>query len=327
MNEWIRLGMIPLLVSLMITIVIMPIFIPILKKFKFGQSVRVDGPQSHIVKEGTPTMGGIVFVLSTIITMIFLHPRSITRSDGLAITIVFLGYFLIGFVDDALIIIKKRNDGLKPRVKLGLQILIAVIFILVYPQFVLETSKSIVYFPIGNIPLNLGWGYSIFAVIIFVSYSNAINLTDGLDGLSSITVVIALFFMSIIALVQAQATIVIYICALIGALIGFFIFNRHPAKIFMGDTGSLALGGFYAIITILLKVEFLSAIIGLIFVLESLSVIIQVYSFKKRNKRVFRMAPLHHHFEMGPLGEQKTVILFYIAGLIFGLIGMVIYFV
>lgn len=314
-----------LLLSFTITIVLMPFFIKKLYQLKFGQSIREDGPQSHLKKKGTPTMGGIVFVLATLLTMLILNHEFFFTKEGIMISIVFLAYFAIGLYDDLLIVIKKKNDGVSVKMKLVLQTLVVIVLVLINSQSLLSSNMTIVnFFGIG---IDLHYFYLIFILIMFVAYSNAVNLTDGLDGLSSITMVIALFFMAIIAYVQHQQGELLYIVALIGGLLGFFVFNKKPAKIFMGDTGSLALGGFYAIIALLLKVEILSIIIGIVFVLETLSVVIQVLYYKKTKKRIFRMAPLHHHFELGKLKETKSVLLFYFIGLVGGIIGMVIYFV
>lgn len=326
MNELMTMGFITLLVAWILTVIIMPLFIPMLHKFKFGQSIREEGPESHKAKQGTPTMGGIVFVIATMITMLILRPSFLLSPNGLAITIVFLGFFAIGLADDMLIVIKKQNEGLSPKAKLILQFIVTIALVIAYPDRFFNsdyTSVSIFY----GVSINLHYLYILFALVMFVGYSNAINFTDGLDGLSSITVAIALGFMAIIAYAQQQSVVLLYICALIGGLLGFYIFNKKPAKIFMGDTGSLALGGFYAVVALLLKVEILSLIIGMVFVLEMLSVVLQILYYKKTKKRLFRMAPIHHHFEMGELKEQGTVLMFYVVGLLFGLVGMVLYFV
>lgn len=314
-----------LILSFVLTIVIMPLFIPVLRKLKFGQSVREDGPQSHLAKQGTPTMGGIVFVIATILSLIVCSPKTLIANPTLSITIVFIGYFLIGLLDDMLIIVKKKNDGVSPKMKLLLQAL--VVIVLFFVTNYLFTDPKYTTLSIFNFHIDLQRLYVIFALFMFVAYSNAVNLTDGLDGLSSITVAISLAFMSVIAYTQQNYEVLKYLLALIGALLGFFVFNKKPAKIFMGDTGSLALGGFYAIIALLLKVELLSIVIGFIFVLETLSVLIQVFSYKTTKKRVFRMAPIHHHFEMGHLKEKGTVYFFYLLAIIFGLVGMVLYYV
>lgn len=325
MDSNITTAIVTLVISFIITVIVMPFFIPLLHKLKFGQSIRTDGPQSHLSKQGTPTMGGIVFVIATIATMLLLRTSYLFTAPGLAITLVFLGYFLIGLFDDVLIVVKKKNDGLSPKLKLLLQAIVIIALVIVYPGLFNDDQMTTVNFFFFNI--NLHQLYIIFAIIMFLSYTNAINFTDGMDGLSSITVAIALVFLSIIAFVQMQFVELNYIVALIGGLLGFYVFNKKPAKIFMGDTGSLALGGFYAIIALLLKVELLSVIIGMVFVLEAVSVVIQIVYYKKTKKRFFRMAPIHHHFEMGSLKETGTVLMFYVCSFIFGIIGMVIYFV
>jgi len=326
MNQLVTMGLITLITSLILSIIITPMMIPILHKLKFGQSVREEGPKSHLAKQGTPTMGGIAFVLATLITMFVLRPSFIFSPNGRAITIVFLGFFAIGLIDDFLIVVKKQNEGLSPKGKLLLQTLVTLILVFTYHQrFLNPDFTSIMLF--YNFSVNIHHFYILFALIMFVGYSNAINFTDGLDGLSSITVVIALGFMTLIAVDQQQTVVLIYICALIGSLLGFYIFNRKPARIFMGDTGSLALGGFYAVTALLLKVEIISLIIGFVFLAEMLSVVMQILFFKKTGRRLFRMAPIHHHFEEGSLKEQGTVIMFYIVGFLFGLLGVVLYFV
>lgn len=311
--------------SLIITIIFMPFLINKLRQLKVGQSIREEGPKSHYEKAGTPTMGGIVFVIATVLSMIIFNKEAFFSMEGIMITIVFLSYFAIGLYDDLLIVIKKKNDGLSVKTKLVLQALVVVLLIIVSSNYILDPTITTISF--FNFNIDLGYFYLAFILIMFVGYSNAVNLTDGLDGLSSITVAISLIFMAVIAYVQNQQTILLYIVALIGGLIGFFVYNKKPAKIFMGDTGALALGGFFAIIALLLKVELLSIIIGFVFVMELMSVVIQIIFFKTRKKRVFRMSPIHHHFELGELKEAKTVLLFYVIGIISGLIGMVIYFV
>jgi len=326
MNQLITMGLITLITSWILTVIITPMLIPILHRLKFGQEIREEGPKSHMAKQGTPTMGGIAFVLATLLTMFILRPSFILSPNGRAITIVFIGFFAIGLLDDCLIVVKKQNEGLSPKLKLLLQALVTLILVVTYQQrFFNPDFTSIMLF--YNFSINLHQLYIVFALIMFVGYSNAINFTDGLDGLSSITVAIALAFMSFIAYDQQQTVVLIYICALIGALLGFFIFNKKPAKIFMGDTGSLALGGFYAVVALLLKAEIISLIIGFVFVAEMLSVVMQILYFKKTGRRLFRMAPIHHHFEEGSLKEQGTVLLFYILGFLFGLLGVVLYFV
>lgn len=313
-----------LVVSFLLTVIIMPFFIPILKRFKFGQSILVDAPVSHQRKQGTPTMGGIVFVLSSLVTMVIINPQSFFSIEGLSIMIVYVGCFLVGLLDDILIIVRKKNDGLRAKLKVGLQVLISILFVLIASSLLNDNNFTNVSFIFTDV--HMGIYFPLFVIFMIVSYSNAVNLTDGLDGLSCIAVAISLSFLGIIAYHQKQYIELMFILAVIASLLGFFVFNRKPAKIFMGDTGSLALGGFYAVIAVMLKVEVISIIIGMVFVLETLSVIIQVLSFKMTGKRVFKMAPLHHHFEMGKLEEKGTVLFFYILSIIFGIMGMVIYF-
>lgn len=317
-------GIIGAIISFVITVALMPLFIPFLKKLKFGQSIREEGPKSHLAKQGTPTMGGVVFVIATIISLIIVNFNTFFSQPLLSIIIVFVGFFLIGLIDDMLIVVKKHNDGLSPKLKLIFQAIVTLLLFVLSPFLISESNTTISFFALQ---FNLGYFFPVFVLIMFIAYSNAFNLTDGLDGLASITSVIAYSFMGVIAIHQANYVVLTAILVLNGALIGFYVFNAKPAKIFMGDAGSLALGGFYAIIALLLKVELLSIVIGFVFVMETVSVILQVWSFKTRGKRIFKMTPIHHHFEMGKLGEAKTVLLFYLIGLISGAVGMVIYFV
>ncbi|MDR1782539.1 MAG: phospho-N-acetylmuramoyl-pentapeptide-transferase [Bacilli bacterium] len=296
-----------------------------LHRLKFGQTIRVDGPKSHLKKQGTPTMGGIVFILAAVIVMFFTHIKVFFTPECMAITMATLGYFAIGLIDDLLIVVFKSNDGLSIKMKLLLQALVIIAIIIINPSLFTNTYHTTVSFIFFSIDFKLL--YIVFAILMFMSYTNAINFTDGLDGLASIVTIISLTFIAIIAFVQKQSIELSYILAIIGGLLGFLVFNKKPAQIFMGDTGSLALGGFYAIIALLLKIEIVSVVIGLVYVLEAVSVVIQIVYFKKTGKRFFRMAPLHHHFEMGKYKESGSVLLLSCFGFIFGLLGMVIYFV
>ncbi|MGL4382915.1 MAG: phospho-N-acetylmuramoyl-pentapeptide-transferase, partial [Bacilli bacterium] len=245
MNIWFFNIILRLIIAFALTSIIMPLFIPLLRRLKFGQSIRQEGPQSHLKKQGTPTMGGVVFVSTTILTMVITSYNDIISRQFLAITSVFLGYFAIGLLDDYLIVVYKKNDGLSAKLKIVLQILIALIFfIIVYSTFIKDANGMVSVF---NKEISLGNFYLAFIIFMFVAYSNALNLTDGMDGLSSMTMIIALSFITVIGIYQGNALVVYYIVSLIGALLGFYRFNKSPAKIFMGDTGSLALGGFYAV--------------------------------------------------------------------------------
>lgn len=307
-------------VSLIVTLCVMPILIPFLHKIKFGQVEREEGLASHKKKGGTPTMGGIVFVLVPIVVCAFIYPQMFSDLRMLIVILAYAAYALIGFIDDFIIVVKKNNEGLKPSLKLLLQSLLAIAFYFMYAA-IAETSLFI---PLLNVNIELGWFYFFFVFIMFTAESNAVNFTDGLDGLCAGTVVIALAPYVIFALIQENFELSIFLMAVIGALLGYLKFNMHPAKIFMGDTGSLALGGLLAAVAMVTKQELLLLIIGGLFLLEMLSVMIQVISFKTRGKRVFKMAPIHHHFEMCGMSEGKVVLMFYSIGFILALVATLI---
>lgn len=315
-----------LIISFVLTSLLLAVFIPYLKRLKFGQSIREEGPESHMAKSGTPTMGGLMIVISVIISLFIVNLFYVEMNLNVEfwlLTLVLVGFGLLGFLDDFIKIGFKRNLGLTSLQKLIGQIVIAVIFYFVMKQYNLGTAISI---PGTNIEWELGWFYAILVIVMLVGASNAVNLTDGLDGLLAGTASIAFgAFAIILASVQMDhTTLITYSLAIVGALLGFLIFNAHPAKIFMGDTGSLALGAAIAAIAILSHLEILLVIIGGVFVIETISVILQVASFKTRGKRIFRMSPIHHHFELGGWSEWRVVITFWFAGLIFALIGIVI---
>lgn len=325
MQEYIMFSLIGFGVTSLLCFTLYPFVIPKLHKLKFGQTIHELGPKSHQAKQGTPTIGGIVFVLVGLCVMSVIQFTEYNDSSLSAIIIVYLGMMIIGLIDDLLIVVKKNNAGLSAYSKVFLQIFVVLLAVFFYPDLIkLESYTTLIFM---GISVNLGYLYMAFILFMIVAYSNAVNLTDGLDGLSSMSVIIALIFMSFIAIFEHKPMVLISNMIVIGSLLSFYIFNKKPAKIFMGDTGSLALGGYYAIVAVLLKVEMLSIIIGFLFVLETLSVIAQVGYYKMTKKRIFRMAPLHHHFEMGRLKESGTVYFFYVLSMIFGLIGMVIYFV
>ncbi|MFR8570124.1 MAG: phospho-N-acetylmuramoyl-pentapeptide-transferase, partial [Longicatena caecimuris] len=300
------------------TLVVMPLLIPFLHKIKFGQSVRKEGPKSHMAKTGTPTMGGIVFVLVPILVMAILNYKAFLTPEMLIVVFAYLGYALIGFIDDFLIVVKKNNDGLKPSMKFLMQSVLAVIFYFAYTQI----AKTTIQIPVLHMTLELGFLYFILIFFMFTCESNAVNLTDGLDGLCAGTSLIAIAPFVIFALLQKNNDLAMFLLAVSGALLGYLRFNIHPAKIFMGDTGSLAIGGLLAASAMILKQEILLVLIGGVFVMELLSVVIQVTSFKATGKRVFRMSPLHHHFELGGMKETNVVLMFWCIGLIFAVVGL-----
>lgn len=304
--------------ALVLTLVVMPVLIPFLHKIKFGQSIRKEGPKSHMAKTGTPTMGGIVFVLVPILVMLILDYKAFATPEMLIVVFAYLGYAFIGFLDDFLIVVKKNNDGLKPSVKFLLQSVLAVVFYICY-TYVADTSIEI---PVLHLSLNIGILYFFLVFIMFTAESNAVNLTDGLDGLCAGTSLIAIAPFIIFSLLKGQHDLAMFLLAVSGALLGYLRFNLHPAKIFMGDTGSLAIGGLLAATAMVLKQELLLIIIGGVFLMEVLSVIIQVTSFKLTGKRVFRMSPLHHHFELGRMKETQVVLMFWCIALVFAALGL-----
>ena len=294
-----------------------PLLIPELHKLKFGQSIREEGPKSHQAKSGTPTMGGIMIILAIVIATVAAAP--LTPAVLLALFIT-LGHFVLGFLDDYIKVVKKRNLGLKAKQKMLGQILIAIVTMIVGTR-VLGIDTTI-WIPIADINLDIGVGYYFLVLFVLVGTSNAVNLTDGLDGLASGTVAIASGAYALVCYMTGHFDLAIFCVAMMMACLAFLRFNAHPAKVFMGDTGSLALGGAIAAVGILTHTEILLAVIGFVFVCEALSVIIQVISFKTTGKRVFRMSQIHHHFELGGWKETKVVFVFWMVGLVASVVGL-----
>ncbi len=307
-------------ISLVAVLVIMPLLIPVLHKIKFSQSEREEGLESHKVKTGTPTMGGIVFIVVPVILLLILNPGALQDVKMVTILVAYVGYGLIGFIDDFIIVVQKNNNGLPARMKFLLQAALAIVLYFIYKSY----GDNTLWIPIMNMDVNIGFFFFLLVFVMFTAESNAVNLTDGLDGLCAGTVLIALVPFIIFAYQADNLNVFYFLLAVAGSLIGYLRFNIHPAKIFMGDTGSLALGGLLAAVALVLQKEILLVIIGGLFLMETLSVTIQVISFKTRGKRVFRMAPLHHHFEMGGMSETKVVWLFYGISLVLAILGYVI---
>ena len=308
--KYISIGII-MLISFIISVVITKVEIPVLKR-KAGQNIREDGPQSHLSKAGTPSMGGIAIIIAASLTTI--GAAVMGKIDGLGcaiILLVFVGFGLIGFFDDYLKVIKKNNLGLRAYQKFGLQTILSVI-LAVYLANYTEGSTT-VYIPFADIYVNFGIWYIPFVVFVVLAMTNAVNLTDGLDGLASgVTAFISLFF-AVAGFTYGIVTGAYFCSAMCGACLGFLMFNRNPAKVFMGDTGSLALGGGLAAAAILMKLELLLPIVGLLYVIETLSVVLQVGYFKiSGGKRIFKMAPIHHHFEKCGFSEVQVVAGFWI---------------
>ena len=294
-----------------------PILIPILHRLKFGQSIREEGPKSHQKKSGTPTMGGIFLISAIIIATLIKAPMT---TEIILALFIMIGHWILGFLDDYIKVVKKRNLGLKARQKLLGQIIIAVVTMVIATQWL--EIKTTLWLPFIDSDINLGFLYYALVLFVIVGASNAVNLTDGLDGLASGNMAIASSCYAVVCLLTNHTDLSIFCAAIVGACIGFLRFNFHPAKIFMGDTGSLALGGAFAAVGILTHTEILLAVIGFIFVCEALSVIIQVISFQTTGKRVFKMSPIHHHFELSGWKETKVVFVFWLVGLICGIIGL-----
>lgn len=303
-------------IAFVVGVILVPVFIPILKKLKFGQQVREDGPQAHLKKSGIPTMGGICIVIAMILGTAVFFPQTASRTVPVALC-TFL-FALIGFLDDYLKIKKKQSEGLKAWQKMSLQIIFTVAIIL-YVALGTENGTATMIPFYGMVDLK-GWFYPIAAIAILGTVNGA-NFTDGLDGLaSSVTIVIALFFTVATAMISDfldPASL-----AMIGALAAFLVFNHYPAKIFMGDTGSLALGGYVAAEAFILKIPVFLILVAFIYLIEIISVILQVGYFKlTHGKRLFRMAPIHHHFELGGWSEVKVVIMFTVVTLILSIIA------
>lgn len=302
------------------------IAIPLLKKIKAGQNINVY-VESHQSKSGTPTMGGIIFIIPALFTTLFLlFTKKIEFSMNLLIVLfVFVSYGLIGFIDDYLSIKRKTNKGLTQIQKLVLQIIIALIFYVLYSRY--TQADSYLRISLLHLNLNLKWFYGVFILFLLVGTSNAVNLTDGLDGLAGGLSVIAFLAFGLIAWgswwIEGYQDMGIFCFILVGCVLGFLVFNAHPAKVFMGDTGSLTLGATLATIAILTAHEISLAVVGGVFVIETLSVIIQIFSVIVLKRRVFLMSPIHHHFERLGWKENDIVKLFWIVGLILGLLALI----
>ncbi|MFJ8234454.1 phospho-N-acetylmuramoyl-pentapeptide-transferase [Ureibacillus sp. NPDC094379] len=312
-----------LAISFIVSVALAPIMIPILRRLKFGQSIREVGPQSHMKKAGTPTMGGIIFLISIIATTVIVgNVFSIFTTQTVVLLLVLIGFGLIGLLDDGIKVVFKRNLGLTSIQKLVGQIVISIAAFLLLRLGTFDTSITI---PYTDLSIDLGILYAAFLIFWLVGFSNAVNLTDGLDGLVAGTASVAFAAFGVIALFNEQSDVALFTFSVTGALLGFLIFNANPAKVFMGDTGSLALGGALAMVSVLVKEELLLLLIGLVFVIETLSVILQVGSYKLRGgKRIFKMAPIHHHFELSGWDEKTVVAVFWSTGLVLALLAVVL---
>lgn len=307
-----------IIISFIITLILGPLVIPMLKRLNIGQSIRAEGPQSHLSKSGTPTMGGLIIFIALLISVL---TSGVLNKDMYVLLLSTFGFGLIGFIDDYIIVAKKRNLGLKAYQKIIGQVVLAVILALYQSKTSVLGTKVIIPF-LTDQYLDLGFLYVPFIAFVVIGTVNSVNLTDGLDGLATGVTLIILAFFGVVSMNLGQDSISIFSAALAGACLGFLRYNAYPAKIFMGDTGSMGLGGAVAAIAILLNLPLIIPIVGGIYFAEALSVIIQVLSFKLTGKRVFLMSPLHHHFEYKGWKETKVVLVFWSITVILCLIGI-----
>lgn len=315
-----------LMIGFIIAVIFGLIIIPFLKKIRVGQRINIY-VEAHQRKEGTPTMGGIIFIIPTLFTILFLLiTNKIEFSVNLFIVLfVFISYGLIGFIDDFLSIRRKTNKGLTQYQKLFLQLIVAIVFYILFRHF--SSGDSILRITVLGIEWNLGWFYGVFILFLLVGASNAVNLTDGLDGLAGGLSAISFLALGLIAWgswwITGNQDIAIFCFVLVGTIMGFLVFNTHPARVFMGDTGSLTLGATLATVAILSSHELSLILIGGVFVIETLSVIIQISSVVLFKRKVFLMTPLHHHFEKLGWRENDIVKLFWIVGFILSLLALI----
>ena len=322
-----KLQMTMLIISFVVTIIISLIVIPILKKIKVGQIEREDGPQSHLKKQGTPTMGGIIFMISIIICVtgcyIYLYMTNHLElaQNILPMLCLTIGFGAIGFIDDFKKLVLQNTKGLKPSYKMLGLLLISVAYTLFIIKFCKIGTET--YIPFLKMYVDLPiFLYIPFAIIVILATTNAVNLTDGIDGLSSSVCAIIITCLTVIAMIFGKTEVVMFGSITVGAILGFLMFNLHPAKVFMGDTGSLFLGGVISSIALYLKMPLILIIIAIIPILETLSVIIPVMYFKKTGNRIFKMAPLHHHFELSGWSENKVVRVFSVITLLVCVVGI-----
>ena len=307
-----------ILICFVASAILGPILIPVLIKLKFGQSIREIGPKWHEKKSGTPTMGGIIFILSLIIGIIATYKYMDFKSY--LVLFCTLGFGVVGFLDDFIKVVLKRNLGLRAWQKLALQIIVSVVFVLVGIEKGL--LSVVIDIPFTSITWNMGWLYVPFAIFVLLAVVNGVNLTDGIDGLATSVTVVVMMFFAIVTSASADTLSVCILCfALVGALLGFLLFNKNPAKVFMGDTGSLMLGGAAGALALVINNPFILILVGIIYFVETLSVIMQVTSFKLTGKRIFKMSPIHHHFEMCGWNEKKIVMVFTVVTILFCIIA------
>lgn len=305
-------------ISLTIVMLVMPRFIEFLKKLSFKQSVSEYALEDDKKKAGTPIMGGILFIIVPVIVTLITFPQSVTDINIWIIILAFVGYGLIGFVDDYLIAVKKNNNGLSPLQKFTMQVILAVAFFFIYRMH----GDLVITLPLSKTTVTLGWWYFLLVLFMFAGSSNAVNLTDGMDGLSSGVTIIALIPYAIISYVQQKYTVLAFVLCLIGALLGYLYYNKKPARVFMGDTGALALGGVLAALAMVTKTELSLIFIAGIPVIETLCVIIQQVSVRTVHKRVFPYTPIHYAFRIKGMPEVNIVRMFWAVEAIFACIGL-----
>ncbi len=316
-----------LIISFVISIILGCMIIPILKKLKVGQIERDDGPQSHLKKQGTPTMGGIIIIIAMIVVVtgiyiwLSINDNKEIANKILPILLLTIGFGLIGFIDDFKKLVLKNTKGLKPSYKMIGLLVISVAYV-AYLAYGLKLGTE-TYIPIAKMYIDMPiYLYIPFAILVILGATNAVNLTDGIDGLSSSVCVIIITCLAVIGITLQVYEVSLFASIVIGCVLGFLMFNIHPAKVFMGDTGSLMLGGVISGLALYLKMPLLLLVIALVPVLETISVIIQVAYFKKTGNRFFKMAPLHHHFELSGWKENKVVVVFSIITLVLCIIGL-----
>lgn len=305
-------------VSLTIVMLVMPRFIEYLKKLSFKQSVSEYALEDDKKKAGTPIMGGILFIIVPVVVTLIAFPQSISDINIWIIILAFVGYGLIGFIDDYLIAVKKNNNGLSPLQKFTMQVILAILFFFIYRIH----GDLMITLPFSKTTVSLGWWYFLLVLFMFAGSSNAVNLTDGMDGLSSGVTIIALIPYAIISYVQQKYTVLMFVLCLIGALLGYLYYNKKPARVFMGDTGALALGGVLAALAMVTKTELSLILIAGIPVIETLCVIIQQVSVRTVHKRVFPYTPIHYAFRIKGMPEVNIVRMFWVVEAIFACIGL-----
>lgn len=317
MQEHVINILIAALIAVAVSALMGPFMIPFLQRLKVGQNIREEGPLRHYAKAGTPTMGGIIIITAVMLATFIMAGRN---AEALTVVLIMIAFGAIGFWDDYIKVVLKRSLGLRAREKLLLQFLIGLLFSLLLIYFFHRGTELII--PFSGAAIDLGYLYIPFLILVLISTANAVNLTDGLDGLASgVTLFVALAFV-LICLMTSHYQLGIFCAALLGACAGFLIYNHYPARVFMGDTGSMALGGALAATAAITRSELALLILGGVYVIEALSVIIQVASYQTTGKRVFLMSPLHHHFELKGWAETKVVKVFCFASLIFAIIGL-----